>query len=50
MHRLNCVYYFFFFFQGIKEENSKTSEMDELEFKFDEELSNETFDDKKELE
>lgn len=44
------MYNFFLLFKGIKEENSKTSEMDELEFKFDEELSNETFDDKKELE
>ncbi|KFM63043.1 La-related protein 1, partial [Stegodyphus mimosarum] len=32
--------------EGIKEENFKSSEMDELEFKFDEELNNETFDKK----
>ncbi|XP_054708876.1 la-related protein 1B-like [Uloborus diversus] len=33
--------------EGIKEENSKVSEMDELEFKFDEELNNETLDGQK---
>lgn len=36
--------------EGIKEENAKMSETDELEFKFDEELSKDTFNEKKESE
>lgn len=49
MHILS-LFWLLLFVQGIKEENSKSSDMDELEFKFDEELNNETFDEKKESE